>query len=51
MEIQPENQDQHKKPASEEQQGKDNEALAKEIPTVTPDTETLEPVPDVDEKK
>ncbi len=49
MEITPENQDQEKKPASEEQGGiKDNEELAREIPTVTPDDddENTEPGPE-----
>jgi len=48
MEIKPENQDQEKKPASEEQGGiKDNEELAREIPTVTPnDDENPEPGPE-----
>ena len=51
MEMEPENQDQHKKPASNQQEENNNEELAKEIPTVTPDTENIEPVPDVDDNK
>ena len=46
METMPENQDQENKPASgEAEKGKDNEELAREIPTVTPndDDEDLEP--------
>ncbi|MEX8547462.1 MAG: hypothetical protein V5804_07655 [Mucilaginibacter sp.] len=48
METAPENQDQENKPASgEAEKGKDNEELAREIPTVTPndDDEALEPNP------
>ncbi|MVN21543.1 hypothetical protein [Mucilaginibacter arboris] len=46
MEIVPENQDQETRPDSTQEQDKDNEELAKEIPTVTPDTENLEPGPE-----
>ena len=48
METAPENQDQENKPASgEAENGKDNEELAKEIPTVTPDNDNdgVEPNP------
>ncbi len=44
MEIEPENTEQEKKPAAD-QQGQDNEELAKEIPTVTPDDDNLEAGP------
>lgn len=50
MEIKPENQDQEKKPASEEQGGiKDNEELAREIPTVTPNDDDENPEPGQEE--
>ncbi len=50
MEIQPENQGQEKKPASGQQgQNKDNEELAKQIPTVTPDDDNLEAGPEDEE--
>lgn len=49
MEIEPENQDQEKNPKSDQQEkSKDNEGLAKEIPTVTPDDDNLEPGPNED---
>lgn len=51
MEMEPENQDQNKKPLSDQQQGVNNEEFAKEIPTVTPDTENIEPVPDAKGEK
>lgn len=47
MEVQPDNQDQEKKPQPGQQgQKEDNEALAKEIPTVTPDDDNLEAGPE-----
>ena len=52
MEAQPENQDQEQKPAADQQEKiKANEELAKSIPTVTPDTDNLEPGPDKDTGK
>ena len=50
MQIEPENQEQEKKPATgQDQQGINNEELAKEIPTVTPDDDNLEPGPEEEE--
>lgn len=45
METEPENQDQEQD-AAKQQQIKDNEELAKSIPTVTPDMDNLEPEPE-----
>ncbi len=51
MELQPENQDQEQKPAEGQQdQAQDNEDLAKKIPTVTPESDNLEPLPDEGDK-
>jgi hypothetical protein len=52
MEIEPENQDQESKTTSGEA-GNDssNEDIAKEIPTVTPDRDNLEPGPNEDNTK
>jgi hypothetical protein len=46
MATEPENEDQVKKPESDQQEKNNNEDLAKQIPTVTPDTDNLEPSPD-----
>lgn len=49
MEIEPENQDQEKKPTTDGQEkGNDNEEIARKIPTVTPDLDNLEPSPNPD---
>ncbi len=45
MGTEPENQDQEQD-AAKQQQIKDNEELARSIPTVTPDTDNLEPEPE-----
>lgn len=49
MEINEKNSDQ-KASSAEKENGVDNEELAREIPTVTPDEPTLEPVPDPKEE-
>ena len=53
MEVQPENQDQEKKPVPEPQKNQidDNENLAREIPTASPDRDNLEPGPNPDNTK
>lgn len=45
MLTEPENKEEEKKPQA------DNEDIAKQIPTVTPDQDNLEPVPDAEQKK
>jgi hypothetical protein len=48
METAPENQEEETA-SKQKEQGVDNEELAKEIPTVTPDDDNLEPEQDKDE--
>lgn len=51
MKAGPEKQGQENVPATKQGENKDNEDLAKQIPTVTPDEDNLEPVPAKDEDK
>lgn len=50
MSTEPENQEKEEKPRTE-RSDKSNEDIAKQIPTVTPDQDNLEPVPDAETKK
>jgi len=49
MLTEPENQEEEKKPNP--QRDNTEEDIAKQIPTVTPDQDNLEPVPDVEKKQ
>jgi hypothetical protein len=51
MATEPENENQVKKTESNQQETNNNENLAMQIPTVTPDTDNLEPGPDDEEDK
>lgn len=48
MSTEPENQEKEEKP--DHQKDNSNEDIAKEIPTVTPDQDNLEPMPDEEKK-
>lgn len=49
MSVEPENQEPKEKPQT--QSDNTNEDIAKQIPTVTPDQDNLEPVPDAEPGK